>query len=489
MELLPQMVFETDLQWKLTLFNRAVLTHAGYGEEDIRQGLTFLDMVVPEERERVAAYFKRRLQNEFVAGAEYNLRRKDGTIFPVMIYASPLITNDEVRGLQGVIFDLYDRKRLEQQLIQAQKLEATGTLAGGIAHDFNNLLMGIQGYASLMLLDMEPSHPHYDRLKRIEDYVKSGANLTKHLLGFAQGGRYEVCPTQMNDIIEKSSSLFGRTKKEIAMHTSLADDLWTVEVDRGQMEQVLMNLYMNAWQAMPSGGEIFLESSNTVLNDDDTHLYEIQPGKYIKITVTDTGVGMDVKTRERIFEPFFTTKTMGRGTGLGLAMVYGIIKGHGGMIHVYSEPGHGTTFNIYLPASHRDAVVEKQEAYQIMRGTETILLVDDERTVLEVSSEILASMGYKVFVANSGKDALALYLDHIDSIQLVILDLIMPGMSGGEAFDRFKQMNSEVNVLLSSGYGMNQNIQQILDRGCRGFIQKPFNMGDLSKKLREVLNA
>jgi nitrogen-specific signal transduction histidine kinase/CheY-like chemotaxis protein len=404
-----------------------------------------------------------------------------------MIYATPLITNEEVLGLQGIIFDLNDRKRLEQQLIQSQKLEATGTLAGGIAHDFNNLLMGIQGYASLMLMDMDSSHPHYDRLKRIEDYVKSGANLTKHLLGFAQGGRYEVCPTQMNDILEKSSSLFGRTKKEIAMRLKLEDDLWTVEVDRGQMEQVLMNLYMNAWQAMPRGGEIFLESSNMVLHDDETHPYEIPPGKYIKITVTDTGVGMDARTKERIFEPFFTTKSMGRGTGLGLAMAYGIMKGHGGMIHVYSEPAHGTTFSLYLPASDRDAVTDRQEAEQILKGTETILLVDDERTVLEVSSEIISSMGYKVFIAGSGQDALAIYLDNIERIQLVILDLIMPGMSGSETFDRLKQMNSEIKVLLSSGYGMNNNVQQIMDRGCRGFIQKPFNMGELSKKLREVL--
>jgi signal transduction histidine kinase/CheY-like chemotaxis protein len=446
-------------------------------------------MVVPEERERVAAIFKRRLQNEFVAGVEYNLMRKDGSIFPVMIYASPLITNDEVRGLQGVIFDLNDRKRLEQQLLQAQKLEATGTLAGGIAHDFNNMLMGIQGYTSLMIMDMEPSNPHYDNLKRIEEYVKSGADLTNHLLGFAQGGRYEVCPTQMNDIIKKTASMFGRTKKEIAMHTKLGDDLWAVEVDRGQMDQVLMNLYLNAWQAMPGGGEIFLESSNTILRDDDTQPYEIKPGKYIKITVTDTGVGMDVKTRERIFEPFFTTKMMGRGTGLGLATVYGIVKGHGGMIHVYSEPCHGTTFSIYLPASNKDALLDTQEAPQIMKGTETILLVDDERTVLEVSNQILASLGYKVFIADNGPDALALYLENIERIQLVILDLIMPGMSGGETFDRLKQMNSESRVLVSSGYGMNQNIQQILDRGCRGFIQKPFNIGDLSKKLREVLNT
>jgi nitrogen-specific signal transduction histidine kinase len=390
--------------------------------------------------------------------------------------------------LQGVIFDLNDRKRLEQQLLQAQKLEATGTLAGGIAHDFNNLLMGIQGYTSLMLLEMDPSHPQYERLKCIEDQVKSGADLTKHLLGFAQGGRYEVHPTQMNDIIEKSASMFGRTKKEITMHTKLADGLWAVEVDRGQMEQIFMNLYLNAWQAMPGGGEIFLESSNAVLQDDDTHPYEMRPGKYIKITVTDTGVGMDVKTRERVFEPFFTTKAMGRGTGLGLAMVYGIVKGHGGMINVYSEPGHGTTFNIYLPASNKDAFLDEQESQQILKGTETILLVDDERTVLEVSNEILASLGYNVLIAGNGPDALALYLENIERIQLVILDLIMPGMSGGETFERLKQMNSEIRVLLSSGYGMNQQVQKVLDLGCRGFIQKPFNISHLSKKMREVLN-
>ena len=214
----------------------------------------------------------------------------------------------------------------------------------------------------------------------------------------------------------------------------------------------------------------------------------MQPGKYVKITVTDTGVGMDLKTRERVFEPFFTTKAMGRGTGLGLAMVYGIMKGHGGMINVYSEPGHGTTFNIYLPASNKDAVLETQEAQQILKGTETILLVDDERTVLEVNNEILDSLGYNVIIAGNGHDALALYLENIERIQLVILDLIMPGMSGGETFDRLKQVNSEVLVLLSSGYGMNQQVQQILDRGCRGFIQKPFNISHLSKKMREVLN-
>ena len=280
-------------------------------------------------------------------------------------------------------------------------MEAIGTLAGGIAHDFNNLLMGIQGYASLTLLDLDPSNPNYERLKRIEEQVQSGADLTKQLLGFARGGRYEVKPADMNEIIEKTSSMFGRTKKEISIHRKYGKDLWSVEVDRGQMEQVFLNLYVNAWQAMPGGGEIYLETENVLLDDEQAFPYSVRPGKYVKIAVTDTGTGMDEKTRERIFDPFFTTKEMGRGTGLGLATVYGIIKGHKGMINVYSEPGHGTTFTIYLPASEKKVVKEKTAAGKILMGTETILLVDDEKMVLEVSKELLASMGYQVYAVGA----------------------------------------------------------------------------------------
>ncbi|MCX5819457.1 MAG: PAS domain S-box protein, partial [Deltaproteobacteria bacterium] len=304
-----------------------------------------------------------------------------------------------------------ERDLMQAKLLQIQKMEAVGTLAGGIAHDFNNLLMGIQGYASLTLLDLDPSHPHYERLKRIEEQVQSGADLTKQLLGFASGGRYEVKPADMNDILKKSSSMFGRTKKEITIHRKYGKDLSAVEVDRGQMEQVFMNLFVNAWQAMPGGGEIYLETEDVLLNDEQAISYAIKPGRYVKITVTDTGTGMDDKTRERIFDPFFTTKEMGRGTGLGLATVYGIIKGHGGMIHVDSEPGHGTTFNIYLPASEREVIGKKTETGDIARGAETILLVDDEKMVLEVSREMLESLGYRVYAAGSGQEALAVYME------------------------------------------------------------------------------
>jgi CheY-like chemotaxis protein len=282
--------------------------------------------------------------------------------------------------------------------------------------------------------------------------------------------------------------MFGRTKKEITIHTKYEKNLSPVEVDLGQMEQVFMNLYVNAWQAMPGGGNIYLETENIFLNDELALLYSVKPGKYVKITVTDTGTGMDEKTRKRIFDPFFTTKEMGRGTGLGLATVYGIINGHKGMINVYSEPGHGTTFTIYLPASEKEIVKEETATGTIDRGTETILLVDDEKIILEVSRELLESMGYRVYAVGSGQEAVALFTRKRHEIDLVILDMIMPEISGGETFDRLREINPGIKVLLSSGYSLNGEAQTIMDRGCKGFIQKPFLIENLSRKVREILD-
>jgi CheY-like chemotaxis protein len=367
-------------------------------------------------------------------------------------------------------------------------MEAIGTLAGGIAHDFNNLLMGIQGYASLTLQELDPSHPHYERLKSIEEQVQSGANLTRQLLGFARGGRYEVKPADMNDILEKVSSMFERTNKEISIQRRYGKDIWSVEVDWGQMEQVFMNLYVNAWQAMPGGGEICPETENVLLDDEQAFPYAVTPGKYVKISVTDTGIGMDEKTKGRIFDPFFTTKEMGKGTGLGLATVYGIIKGHQGMITVDSKPGHGATFIIHLPASEKAKVKAKTATGTIARGTETILLVDDEKMVMEVNKEILEFLGYRVYAAGSGQEAIAVYMEKQKEIDLVILDMLMPAMSGGETFDRLREINPGIKVLLSSGYSINGKAQTIMDRGCNGFLQKPFRMEELSHKVREMLD-
>ncbi len=382
-----------------------------------------------------------------------------------------------------------EKRHLQTQLHQAQRMEAIGTLAGGIAHDFNNLLMGIVGRTSLMLHRIDPSHPHYDHLKGIEEYVESAADLTKELLGFARGGKYQVQPVNLNDLVKKSAGMFGRTKKEINVHMKFQEGVWTVEVDPTQIEQVFLNLYVNAWQSMPGGGDLYVETENVTLDRRYSKAYGVTPGPYVKISVMDTGTGMDERTREKVFEPFFTTKEMGRGTGLGLASAYGIIKNHGGVIKVYSEKGEGTVFNIYLPGSDKEVSEREKGTGELTKGTETVLLVDDESITVDVGKELLEELGYKVMAVKSGAEAIDLYEKHAEEIDLVILDMIMPNMDGGETFERLRETDPNVKVLLSSGYSLDRRAQQILDRGCRGFLQKPFKLTGLSQKIREILEG
>ncbi|HAJ28403.1 MAG TPA: hypothetical protein DCG53_14375 [Syntrophus sp. (in: bacteria)] len=463
----------------------------GYTIADIPDKWTWFQKAYadPKFRDEMMLYWQQELMDNQEEGnireRTVMVRCKDGQEKLVRIQAVIMAQGRHLLTYE----DITERNQLEENLTQARKLESVGTLAGGIAHNFNNLMMSIQGYTSLMIQDMETSHPHYEQLKRIEAQIQRGADLTKELLGFAQGGRYQVKSMNINDLISKTSSIFSMAKKEFAVFSKLQENLWTVEADAGQMEQVLMNLYVNAWQAMPGGGDIYLETQNVFLSDDEIARYGIQPGLYVQISVVDTGVGMNEKTRERIFDPFFTTKAMGRGTGLGLAMVYGIIRGHGGAINVTSELGHGTTFTIYLPASDKNIVVEKTVAAETVKGMETILLIDDEPINLEVSGELLESLGYRVYLAGGGQEGLAIYEEKRDEIDMVILDMVMPGISGGETFDRLRRSDPDIKVLLCSGYSINGQAQNILDRGCNGFIQKPYKMSHLSQKIRELLDS
>ena len=367
-------------------------------------------------------------------------------------------------------------------------MEAIGTLAGGIAHDFNNLLMGIEGRTSLMMMDTEVSHPHYEHLTGIQEYVKNAAGLCSQLLGFARGGKYEVIPTDLNQLIKEQNRMFGRTKKEIHILEKFAGNLWVVEVDQGQIKQVLLNLYVNAWQAMPGEGNLYVQTDNITITETYSMPYHVEPGRYVKISVTDTGVGMDEETQQRIFDPFFTTKEKGRGTGLGLASVYGIVKSHKGFINVYSEIGEGTTFNIYLPASDARLITEKKPPQEMLKGSETLLLVDDEEMIISVGARMLKRLGYQVITAQGGIPAVKTYRKHEHEIDLVILDMIMSDLSGSETFEVLKKINPGVKVLLSSGYSINGQAAEILERGCKGFIQKPFNMKALSQKLRKILD-
>jgi CheY-like chemotaxis protein len=294
-------------------------------------------------------------------------------------------------------------------------------------------------------------------------------------------------PINLNQLVVEACETFIRTKKNITVDRELAEDLFAIDADPSQIEQVLLNLCVNATDAMPDGGDLIVRTTNTDNRKMKSSLYDPKPGKYVQLTVTDTGMGMDKKTAEHIFDPFFTTKDRGRGTGLGLASAYGIVKAHGGYIDVKSKQGHGTTFSICLPASE-NRVRQVRTPVEIIKGTGTVLLVDDEEVILEVGRDLLEAMGYRMLVARDGKEAVKVYKKNWDKIDIVVMDMVMPNMGGGEAYDRIREINPNVKVLLSSGFSIDGEASEILDRGCNGFIQKPFNMKKLSGKIMEILD-
>ncbi|MBN1665409.1 MAG: PAS domain S-box protein [Deltaproteobacteria bacterium] len=491
-------IFELDLRGRFTLFNQATCRNMEYSPEELRSLPIRARYATKEEADEIFKMFNQVYQTgESVKALENKALTKNGQAVYFDLSISLLYDKlGKPAGFRCISRDITKRKMLEieqeqlrERLAQAEKLESIGTLAGGIAHDFNNLLMGIQGYTSLMLLEMDPHHPNYNRLKAIENQVINGADLTRQLLGYARGGRYVVTATDLNELLGRTISVFSRTKREIRVYESYAQNLWKVDCDQGQMEQVFLNLFVNAWQAMPGGGNLYLESQNIVLDESYAKNLDCKPGSYVKISVTDTGMGMDERTRQRIFEPFFTTKEMSRGAGLGLASTYGIIKGHKGIINVYSEKGHGATFNIYLPAAESEAKKPEPPASQARTYQGTVLLVDDEKMIREVTGALLKRLGHQVITAESGREAIALYQADRERIDLVIMDMIMPEMGGGEAIDRLREMNPDVKVILSSGYSLNGEAKDILDRGgAQEFIQKPFSLDALSHKVQYILD-
>lgn len=480
-----------DMDGKAQYVNRAFTEIFGWTEDEVlEEQVPFL----PEsEKERAMAVIRDIVTHGTPCHNHISKRlTKDGRLLDVSISASRFDTyQGKASGLFVILRDISEKKALETQFYEAQKMESVGTLAGGIAHDFNNLLMAIQGNVSMILLDRGLDDREYDRIKNIEQYIQKGAHLTKQLLGFARGGQYEVRPTNINDLIRNGITMFTQAKREISIHMELGEDIWTVAVDQGQIDQVLLNLYVNAAQAMPEGGEIFIHTENLNLSRGHMGTLTLEPGRYVKVSVADAGVGMEETIQKRIFDPFFTTRAVGEGTGLGLASAYGIIRNHGGIIKVESEAGMWTTISFLLPAVAADLAGEASVMLdgRIHRGEETVLLVDDEEMILDIGTEFLEIMGYHVLTAENGTQAVQLYEEKRGEIALVILDMVMPDMTGGDCFDKLRELNPTVKVLLSSGYSIDGQASKILDRGCNGFIQKPFKIEQVSKKIRDILDS
>ncbi|MFW6037215.1 MAG: response regulator, partial [Desulfonatronovibrio sp.] len=428
---------------------------------------------------------------------DIEFKRRDGT--PVYSIINASLQMDEEGNpayLDGTIEDISKRKqaeqekeRLQSQLLQARKMESVGMLAGGIAHDFNNLLQALKGNIELLDKNMPGDFPEKKRLRVIERSIDRAAQLVRQLLLFSRKAETMRKLLDLNREIKDAADVLERTiPKMIKIRLLLAEGTWPVSADPVQVEQMILNLGSNAADAMPEGGTLTIETSNVSLSEED--YLDLDPGRYVRVTVSDTGCGMDKLTLEHVFDPFFTTKEKGKGTGLGLASVYGIVKAHQGHVVCYSEPGVGTTFKIYWPAvfDQEEEVIDHQPESLVHEGTETILVVDDETDIRELTRDALTPWGYTIKTASSGEQALEIFGREKSSIDLVVLDLNMPGMGGYRCLEEILRINPRAKVIIASGYMGEGQIRKSLDSGAAGYIGKPYQISELTAKVRDILD-
>ncbi|KQC15100.1 MAG: hypothetical protein APR63_12735 [Desulfuromonas sp. SDB] len=483
-ELLPETIIEVNQDLKITYANQKMFNLFGYSHQDFKQGLSWIDMVISEQQELVVSNNLRRLRGEKIGAIEYTAKRKNGSTFPMLYHANVIQNEKQITGLRGIIIDLTEHKRVEQEQLKLQKLESIGMLAGGIAHDFNNLLSGLFGNIEMAKMFLEPGHKSYEFLDIANKSMEIATNLTNQLLTFAKGGEPVKETLSMGDILIESAQ-FSLRGSNIKLETNIAADLWTVEADKGQMSQVVSNLIINAQQSMPTGGIITLEACNVTTSR----------GREVKITVKDQGVGILPKHLDKIFDPYFTTKQ--HGSGLGMTITYSIISKHKGTINVDSEINSGTTITIFLPTSKTpstNTVLTDSEGdlkHSIDRAN--ILLLDDEELVIEVLGSMLEMMGHKVSYASNGKEAVDKYEQSLSTnefFDLVITDLTIPGEMGGkEVAEKILALHPPAKIILSSGYATDPIIANYQDYGFKSRLVKPFNFDDLKQVIGKVLKS
>ncbi|MBN1163202.1 MAG: response regulator [Candidatus Krumholzibacteriota bacterium] len=481
-----------DREGRHQVFNSGAERLTGYRSQEL------LGKMIPE-----ALYDEgdRKVLREALAGntvirnREIRIRRHGGGDKDIIFNMSPqLDRRGKITGYLQVLLDNSEKKHLQELLRHSQKMETVGEMAGGIAHDFNNLLEGILGYTTFMMDLVEKDHEFRSYLEIIERSARKASDLTDRLLTLSRDRSLEEKLVNCNVLLREVVKLLERTvDKKIAMELNLEKDLRAIRGAAGQLEQGLLNVCLNSRDAMPDGGKLVISTENVVLDQSFPKLsWNMKSGDYVRISIADNGMGMDEETRTRIFEPFFTTKKRGEGTGLGLNMVYGIVDGHGGFINVYSEVGRGTVFNIYLPA---DAGLAPAEAAPPVKAeappgnNELILLIDDEELIRDLGVDMLEQLGYRPITARDAREGMKLFKERADEIDLVILDMIMPGANGKEVLQEIRAMNSDVLVLLSSGYNRASIGDQIIEGEKAEFIQKPYSMEDLAWEIHRLLSS
>jgi len=496
-------ILRRDIKGNITFFNEFAQKFFGYREDEIL-GRNVLGTILPDAettRRDIKSLLESHQKNpdRQVVSEDKSTVKSGETVWIAWTYKPIFDNSDQLTQVLCIGNDITELKRsaqekktLEAQLQGAQKMEAIGTLAGGIAHDFNNILQAIIGYTQIMLMGKDLGDPDHEKLEAIEKSAQRASELTKRLLIFGRKVESQLRPVDLNQEVVQVSKMLERTiPKMISIRLNFSDNLQVINGDPVQIEQIMMNMGVNARDAMPDGGKLFFETKNVILDEKfcKNHL-GASPGEYVLLKVSDTGHGMDKKLQEHIFEPFFTTKETGKGTGLGLAMVYGIVKSHGGYITCMSEPGEGTAFSIYFPTieSKIDSRVSKEAEAPIKGGTETILLVDDEESIRQLGEELLGSFGYAVLTAPDGESALELYEKENEHVDLVILDLSMPGMGGKRCLEKLVEMNPLVKVIIASGYSVNGPTKDAIGAGAKGFVGKPYEVRQMLQIIRKVMD-
>ncbi len=483
----PVIIFTLDGNGALSYVNPAWESLMGYTRKETR-GRKLSNFIPADKISNINRIFEKLIEGQLpTADIHLNLIRKDGSphIFDTSVSANS-DSEGRVTGILGLAKDVTEEKRLQQQLFQSQKMEAIGTLAGGIAHDFNNLLMGMQANLSLIRLETAGSASIEEKLQRVEDQIQNGASLTRQLLGYARKGKYAVTVFDLNVLIEDTLNVVKRTKKNIIVMTSLSETPALIRADQGQMELVLLNLFLNAADAMPNGGELTVTSK---CRCNGTGL-PANTEFFVEVVVSDTGIGMDQTTMNRIFEPFFTTKEMGQGTGLGLASVYGVIENHAGRINVQSVPDEGTTFTVHLPAAE---AIECQfplrsGAADLTFDGARVLLVDDEDLILKYSHEMAASLGLDVISTQDADEALRLYEAQWREIDILMLDMVMPKMDGIALFEAMQAINPRAQAIVTTGYAMDSRISALISSGRHACLKKPYTREDLANTIGGLLS-